>query len=62
MELQELPAEEEVRERTEQEMSEMQHDWIERTIAEHIMWIKGSEIVYFEFKEILFDMAKKLKD
>lgn len=26
------------------------------------MQIKGAEIVYFEFKEILFDMARKLKD
>ena len=26
------------------------------------MFIKGAEIVYFEFKEILFDMARKLKD
>jgi hypothetical protein len=62
MELQELPSEEEVRERTEQETAEMHSDWVERTIAEHIMWIKGAEILYFEFKEILFDMAKKLKD
>ncbi len=26
------------------------------------MQIKGAEIVYFEFKEILFDLARKLKD
>jgi len=26
------------------------------------MFIKGAEIVYFEFKEVLFDMARKLKD
>jgi len=26
------------------------------------MYIKGAEIVFFEFKEILFDMARKLKD
>jgi len=36
--------------------------WSQRTIAEHIIFIKGAEIVYFEFKEILYDMAKKLKD
>lgn len=26
------------------------------------MHIKGAEILFFEFKEILFDMARKLKD
>jgi len=62
MELKVLPEEDEVRERTEQEMAQMQADWTQRTIAEHIMWIKGAEIVFFEFKEILFDMARKLKD
>jgi hypothetical protein len=26
------------------------------------MHIKGAEILFFEFKEILFDMARKLKE
>jgi len=62
MELKELPSEDEVRERTDAETQQMHADWQQRTIAEHVMWIKGAEIVYFEFKEIIFDMARKLKD
>lgn len=57
-----LPSEEDIKSRTESETTQMQADWVQRTIAEHIMYIKGAEIVYFEFKEVLFDMARKLKD
>lgn len=60
--LQELPSEEEVKARTEAETTEMHRKWQESTIAQHIMFIKGAEIIYFEFKEILYDMARKLKD
>lgn len=51
-----------MKERTEAELAEMHAKWHERTIAEHIILIKGAEIVFFEFREILFNMAKKLKD
>lgn len=56
-----MPSEETIQQRTESETKEMQAQWTSKTIAEHIMLIKGAEIVYFEFKEILFDMARKLK-
>lgn len=51
-----------IKERTAAESAELYEPWVERTIAEHTLFIKGSEIMFFEFKEILFDMARKLKD
>ena len=57
----EIP-EDQVKERTEAELAAMHAKWHERTIAEHIILIKGTEIVFFEFKEILYNLAKKLKD
>ena len=47
-----------VKERTEAELAEMHEKWHEQTIAEHIILIKGTEVVFFEFKEILYNMAK----
>lgn len=58
----ELPSEEEIKERLDTETVELHVKWHESTISKHIMHIKGAEIVFFEFKEILFDMARKLKD
>jgi hypothetical protein len=58
----ELPSEEEIKERIDGETVELHVKWHEATISQHIMHIKGAEIVFFEFKEILFDMARKLKD
>ena len=51
-----------IRERTAAESAELYEPWVERTIAEHTLFIKGSEVMFFEFKEILFDVARKLKD
>ena len=31
-------------------------------MSEHVIYVKGSEIVFYEFKEILFELARKLKD
>ncbi len=36
--------------------------WLKNTKSQYLMHIKGAEIIFFEFKEILFDMARKLKD
>jgi hypothetical protein len=57
-----MPSEETIRERTESEKQALHHEWTQRTIAEHVLMIKGSEIIFFEFKEILYDLAKRLKD
>lgn len=59
---QELPSEEEIKEKIEAETAELYTVWHEATISKHIMHIKGAEILFFEFKEILFDMARTLKD
>jgi hypothetical protein len=57
-----LPSEDEVKHRIELETQDVYSKWVPKVISEHIMQIKGAEIVYFEFKEILFDLARKLKD
>ena len=44
------------------ELAELHKAWHDTTLAEHIIQIKGAEIVFFEFKEILYNMAKLLKD
>ncbi len=31
-------------------------------MSEHVIYLNGSEIVFYEFKEILFELARKLKD
>jgi hypothetical protein len=31
-------------------------------LSEHLVYIKGVEIVYFEFKELLLELALRLKD
>ena len=58
----EMISEDDIKNRTEIETQQLHDSWRENTISEHIMYIKGAEIVYFEFKEIIFDMARKLKD
>ena len=54
--------EEEVRrERIETETVELQATWRKKVISEHIIFIKGVEIVFFEFKEIILHMASHLR-
>lgn len=55
-------AEETIKDRTDSETAALYPKWHEQTIAEHIIFIKGAEIVFQEFKEIIFDLACKLKD
>ena len=49
------------RERTEQESIALQGDWRQKVISEHLIFIKGVEIVFFEFKEIILALATKLR-
>ena len=54
--------EEEVRrERIESETVELQVSWRKKVISEHIIFIKGVEIVFFEFKEIILHLASHLR-
>jgi hypothetical protein len=50
------------RHREEKETAELHKKWISQTISDHVIYIKGSEIVFYEFKEIIFELARKLKD
>lgn len=55
--------EEDVRkERTESETVTLQEDWRKMVIAEHLIFVKGVEVVYFEFKEILLALANRLRE
>ena len=31
-------------------------------LSEHLVYIKGIELVYFEFKELLLELALRMKD
>lgn len=54
--------EEEVRkERIEAETVELEKSWRQKIISEHLIFIKGVEIVFFEFKEIILSLANRLR-
>ena len=48
--------------RVEAEKQEAYKAWKEKIISEHLVYIKGVEIVYYEFKEILLELAMRFKD
>lgn len=50
------------RQRLETETEELQAVWRKETISKHFLFIKGSEIVFFEFKEIIAALAHRLKE
>lgn len=37
-------------------------NWKSKVLSEHLVYIKGVELVYFEFKELLLELALRLKD
>lgn len=49
------------RERLETEKVNLMATWRNKVISEHLIYIKGVEIVYFEFKEIILALASKLR-
>ena len=54
---------EEVRkEREETEKVDAYEQWRKDTISQHLIYIKGVEIVFFEFKEIILALAVKLRE
>ena len=48
--------------RKDAELAEIRETWTQNILSEHLVYIKGVEIVYFEFKEILLELAMKMKD
>ena len=55
--------EEEVRkQRLESETVELQDKWRKEVISQHLIFIKGLEVVFFEFKEIILALAVKLRE
>jgi len=48
--------------RKEAETAEVYESWKQNILSEHLVYTKGVEIVYFEFKEILLELAMKLKE
>mmetsp|Transcript_4191 Transcript_4191/g.5578 ORF Transcript_4191/g.5578 Transcript_4191/m.5578 type:complete len:293 (+) Transcript_4191:1606-2484(+) len=54
--------EEEVKkERIEKETEQLAVFWRKKVISEHIIYLKGVEVVFFEFKEIILSLANKLR-
>ena len=54
--------EEAEKERVEEEMKVLHAEWSKQVLSEHLVYIKGVEVVYFEFKELLIEIAMRLKD
>lgn len=58
----EQETEEAKRARIEHEMTLSKAKWEKHVISQHLVFVRGVEIVFFEFKEILLDIALKLRD
>ena len=50
------------RSRLESETTELQSQWRKEVISKHLIFIKGLEIVYFEFREIILALTVKLRE
>lgn len=50
------------RTREESEKAELQEKWHRQTVSEHLVYVKGSELVFFEFKEIVLELAVRFRD
>jgi len=47
--------------RAEAERPKLMEDWRKQVISEHLVYIKGTEIVFFEFIEIILDLANNFR-
>lgn len=54
--------EEHKRKREEEELQQQHEKWRKQVISHHLVFVRGVEIVFFEFKEILLDLALKLRE
>ena len=50
------------RTREEKELAELKEKWLKDTFSNHLIYVKGVEIVFFEFKEILLRFAVILRE
>ena len=50
------------RERIENETVALKGEWTKKVISEHVIYMKGVEVVYFEFKEIILALSNILRD
>ena len=54
---------EEMRLKVEEEIQAARAKWVKQVICEHLVSLRGVELVYFEFREVLMDMAvHRLRD
>lgn len=42
-------------------MPQVAEDWRKQVISEHLVYVKGTEIVFFEFIEIILDLANTFR-
>ena len=66
-EVSEIPVVDEIpdevrREREESETAALRHSWEQEVISQHLMFVKGAEIIFQEFKEIIVELASRLKE
>jgi hypothetical protein len=54
--------EEERKHREDTETADAMKDWHDSVLSQHIMFAKGAEIIFSEFREIIVEIAIKLKD
>lgn len=50
------------RNREEKELAQFKEKWHKDTVSKHLIYVKGVEIVFFEFKEILLTLAILLRE
>jgi hypothetical protein len=43
-------------------LAELKEKWLKDTFSNHLIYVKGVEIVFFEFKEILLTFAVTLRE
>ena len=53
---------EERRSRVESETVTLRAQWREDCISKHVVFARGTEFVYFEFKEIVLALAVRLRE
>ncbi len=50
------------REREEAETGEAQACWEQEVLSQHLMFIRGAEVIFQEFKEIIVELASRLRE
>lgn len=50
------------REREEQETAELREKWVSEIVSQHLMFVKGAELIFQEYREVIFELASKLRE